>query len=81
MRRVVALTGAEARDAVTHAKELSEKLRTLDSLSGPELETQTTAFKIVNLFALCTQNNANLARKPSRLVFVLRRPPYLRKPG
>lgn len=55
VRRVVALTGAEARDAVTHAKELTQKLRELDSLKGAELETQTTAFKIVNPFPLlCT---------------------------
>ena len=47
VRRVVALTGAEARNAVTHAKELSEKLRELDDLSGPELEKHTTAFKVV----------------------------------
>ena len=47
VRRVVALTGAEARNAVTHAKELSEKLRELNDLSGPELEKHTTAFKVV----------------------------------
>ena len=45
----MALTGAEARDAVTHAKELSEKLRELNTLEGPELETQTTSFKVVRL--------------------------------
>lgn len=48
---MVALTGKEARDAVTHAKELSEKIRELDTLKGSELEAQTTAFKVVKFFS------------------------------
>lgn len=56
VRRVVALTGAEARDAVTHAKELSEKLRELNDLSGPELEKHTTAFKVVMLCLLTSSS-------------------------
>jgi len=46
-RRVVALTGAEATEAIRLADSLSEKLRSLDSLSGPSLGSETTAFKAV----------------------------------
>ena len=54
---------------MTHAKELSEKLRELNDLSGPELEKHTTAFKLVMLhpltsissthFSIITQINDN----------------------
>ena len=46
-RRVVALTGWEATEAIRLADELAEKLRSLDALSGPSLESQTTAYKTV----------------------------------
>ncbi len=48
-RRVVALTGAEATEAIRLADSLSEKLRSLESLSGPTLESGTTAFKTVGM--------------------------------
>ena len=48
-RRVVALTGWEATEAIRLADELAEKLRSLDALSGPSLESHTTAFKTVRL--------------------------------
>jgi hypothetical protein len=45
---VVALTGAEATEAIRLADDLSEKLRSLDALSSSSLEAETTAFKTVH---------------------------------
>lgn len=64
VRRIVALSGAEARDAITHAKDLSEKLRELNTLEGAELETQTTAFKVVGMPARSAIDNSLLCSKP-----------------
>lgn len=68
-RRVVALTGAEAVEAIRLADDLSEKLRSLDALSSSSLETETTAFKTVHPFVSRQKRviPAAIALQPRRL--------------
>ena len=50
IRRVIAVTGQEAEDATKLAQQLETRLQELDKQSGPSLEADLTAYKMVRLF-------------------------------